>query len=188
MEFKTKLSGSLLFIGSTQFILCIILSEALYPGYNTSTQAISILGVGPSAILFNSSIILMGIMGLIGVYFFHQVYISNLFSILLGLAYIGAIGAGIFTATLATADLHVIFSYMAFVFGGITAIMSYKQQEKPMSYFSVILGSFSLLALLFFTSGNFLGLGLGGIERMAAYPILLWLVGFASQLLSKSER
>lgn len=188
MEFKIKLSGSLLFIGSTQFILGIILSEALYPGYNTSTQTISSLGVGPSAIIFNSSILLMGVLGLIGVYFLHQVYKFNLFSILLGLAYIGAIGVGIFTEALTTFDLHVIFSFMAYVFGGIAAIISYKQQKQPMSIFSVILGAVSLLAIIILASGNNLGLGLGGIERIVAYPLLLWLVGFGSQLLSKNEK
>lgn len=188
MEFKIKLSGSLLLIGSTQFILGIILSEALYPGYNTSTQTISSLGVGPSAIIFNSSIFLMGVLGLIGIYFFQQINKFNLFSILLGLAYVGAIGVGIFTEAPTTFDLHVIFSFMAYIFGGIAAITSYKQQKQPMSYFSVIIGVFSLVSIIILASGNNLGLGLGGIERMVAYPLLLWLVSFGSQLLSKSER
>ena len=188
MEYnKTKMSGSLIFIGSIQFILSIILSEALYPGYSTSNQTISSLGVGPSAIIFNSSILLLGIMGLIGVYFYHQVYKFTYFSILLALAYIGAIGVGIFTEAPSTFSLHVIFSFMAYVFGGIAAIASYKQQKQPMSTFSVILGTFSLIAIIILASGNYLGLGIGGIERMVAYPLLLWLVGFGSQLIIKNE-
>lgn len=183
---KAKISGSLLFIGSIQFILSVILSEVLYPDYNASNQTISSLGVGPSAVVFNSSILLLGIMGLTGVYFYQQVYKLNLFSILLGLAYIGAIGVGIFTEAPSTFSLHVIFSFMAYVFGGIAAIASYKQQKQPMATFSVILGTFSLLAIIILASGNYLGLGLGGIERMVAYPLLLWLVGFGSQLMSKN--
>ena len=188
MEYnKTQISGSLLFIGSTQFILSVILSEVLYPGYNASSQTISSLGVGPSAVVFNSSILLLGIMGLIGVYFYHQVYKLNLFSILLGLAYIGAIGVGIFTEAPSTFSLHVIFSFMAYVFGGIAAIASYKQQKQPMSTFSLILGALSLSAIIVLASGNYLGLGLGGIERMVAYPLLLWLVSLGSQLITKNE-
>ena len=185
---KAKISGSLQFIGSTQFILGIILSEILYPGYNASLQTISSLGVGPSAVVFNTSILLLGVLGLTGMYFFHQVYNSNLFSILLGLAYVGAIGVGLFTEDPATFNLHVIFSFIAYVFGGIAAITSYKQQKQPMSHFSVILGAFSLVAIVLLASGNYLGLGLGGIERMVAYPLLLWLVGFGSQLISKNEK
>ena len=185
---KAKISGSLLFIGGTQFILGIILSETLYPGYNTSLQTISSLGVGPSAVVFNTSILLLGIMGLIGVFFYHQIYKLNLFSALLGLAYIGAIGVGIFTEAPSTFSLHVIFSFMAYVFGGLAAIASYEQQKQPMSHFSVILGAFSLMAIIILASGNNLGLGLGGIERMVAYPLLLWLVGYGSQLISKNEK
>lgn len=185
---KAKIAGSLLFIGSTQFILGIILSETLYPGYNTSLQTISSLGVGPSAAIFNISILLLGVLGLIGVYFYHQVYKLNLFSILLGLAYSGAIGVGLFTEASATFNLHVIFSFMTYVFGGMAAIVSYKQQKHPMSTFSMILGAFSLLAIIILASGNYLGLGLGGMERMVAYPLLLWLVGFGSQIISKNEK
>ena len=51
MEYnKTKMPGSLLFIGSIQFILSVILSEVLYSGYNASSQTISSLGVGPFAV------------------------------------------------------------------------------------------------------------------------------------------
>ena len=57
-----------------------------------------------------------------------------------------------------------------------------------MSHFSVILGAFSLMAIVILASGNNLGLGLGGIERMVAYPLLLWLVGYGSQLISKNEK
>jgi hypothetical membrane protein len=185
---KTQISGSLLFIGSIQFILSLILSEVLYPDYNASSQTISSLGVGPSAVIFNSSILLLGTMGLIGVYVYYQVYKLNLFSILLGLAYIGAIGVGIFTEAPSTFSFHVIFSFMAYVFGGISAIASYKLQKQPMSTFSLILGTLSLSAIIVLGSGNYLGLGLGGIERMVAYPLLLWLVGFGSQLITKSER
>lgn len=188
MEYnKTTIAGSLLFIGSIQFILSLILSEVLYPSYSASSQTISSLGVGPSAIVFNSSILLLGIMGLIGVYFHHQVYKLNLFSILLGLAYIGAIGVGIFTESPSTFSLHVIFSFMAYLFGGLAAIASYKLQKQPMSTFSVFLGASSLLAIIILASGNYLGLGLGGIERMVAYPLLLWLVGLGSYLITKNE-
>ena len=51
-------------------------------------------------------------------------------------------------------------------------------RKPPLSYFSVFLGIVSLSALVLFASGTYLGLGKGGMERMVAYPALLWVVGF----------
>jgi hypothetical protein len=65
--------------------------------------------------------------------------------------------------------------------------MSYKLQKPPFSYFSVILGVVMLLALVLFASGTFLGLGKGGMERMIAYPALLWAIGFGGHLISYSS-
>jgi len=181
-----KVAGSLLFIGGVQFVLGIILSEALYPGYNTSTQTISSLGVGPSAIIFNLSVFSIGVLGLAGTYFVHRVFNSKLFTFLLGMTHIGAMGVGLFTEATSTFTAHSMFSVIAYVFGGISAIMSYKLQKQPLSSLSLILGIFSLLAMVFVASQTYLGLGLGGMERMVAYPLLLWEVGFGSHLIGYS--
>lgn len=90
------------------------------------------------------------------------------------------------TESATTFSLHVIFSFMAYVFGGLAAITSFKLQKQPMSTFSVILGAFLLLAIIILASGNYLSLGLGGIERMVAYPLLLWLIGLGSYLITKN--
>ncbi len=65
--------------------------------------------------------------------------------------------------------------------------MSYKLEKQPLSSLSIVLGVFSLLALVLVGSETYLGLGLGGMERMVAYPLLLWEVGFGSQLISYSS-
>ena len=181
-----QVAGSLLFVGGVQCILGIILSEALYSGYSTSTQAISSLGVGPSAIIFNSSVFFIGVLGLAGTYFVHRSFNSNLFTFLLGMTHIGAIGVGLFTEANSTFTIHSIFSVITYLFGGISATMSYKLQKQPLSNLSVILGVFSLLAMVLLASQTYLGLGLGGMERMVAYPLLLWEVGFGSHLISYS--
>jgi len=181
-----KVAGSLLFVGGVQCVLGIILAEALYPGYNASIQTISSLGVGPSALIFNSSVFLIGVLGLVGPYFIHRMFNSNLFTFLLGMTHIGAMGVGLFTEATSTFTIHSIFSLITYLFGGITAIMSHKLQKQPLSNLSVILGVFSLLAIALLASQTYLGLGLGGMERMVAYPLLLWEVGFGSHLLGYS--
>jgi hypothetical membrane protein len=184
---NAKIAGSLLFIGSVQCVLGIIISEALYPSYSTSNQTISSLGVGPSALIFNSSLFLIGALGVAGTYFVHQAFKFDPFTLNLGMTHIGAIGVGLFTMATSTFTIHSMFSIITYLFGGISAIMSYKLQKPPLSSLSIVLGIFSLLALVLVESKTYLGLGVGGMERMIAYPLLLWEVGFGSQLISYSS-
>ena len=180
-----KIAGSLLFISGVIGVLGIIVAEALYPGYSTSNNYISDLGVGPSALIINSSMIILGVLVCSGAYFIQRAFNFKLLTILAALAGIGAIGFGLFTED--AGILHGIFSSLVLFFGGLSAIASYKLQKAPASYFSVILGAMTLLALALFASQTYLGLGKGGMERIIVYPSLLWLVGFGGYLIGCSD-
>jgi hypothetical protein len=43
-------------------------------------------------------------------------------------------------------------------------------------------------ALVFFMAGVDLGLGVGGMERMIVYPILMWGAGFGGYLMIPPEK
>lgn len=180
-----RIAGSLLFFGGVLCVLGIIVAEALYPGYSTSENYISDLGVGPSSLIFNSSVFLLGIFAVIGAYFIQQAFDFRLFSIFAAIMGIGAMGVGLFTEDAGV--IHVIFSFITFMFAGLSAIISFKLQKPPFSYYSVMLGVAALLALVLFASGTFLGLGKGGMERMIAYPALLWAIGFGGHLMGYSN-
>lgn len=179
-----KLAGALLFVGSVQFLLGLIIAESLYPGYSVSENYISDLGVGSPALIFNSSVFLLGVTVVAGAYFIQHAFGFRLFSVLLTLTGIGAMGVGLFPETAGT--IHGVVSLITFLFGGLSAITSYKLLKPPLSYSAVPLGALSLVALALFGSGVYLGLGWGGMERMIAYPTLLWAVGFSGHLMSYS--
>ena len=170
-----KIAGFLLFIGSISGILGIITAEALYPGYSTSENYISDLGVGPSALVFNSSVFLLGVLVVCGAYFIQKALNSRFFSLLVIITGVGAIGVGVFTED--AGILHTIFSLITFLFGGLSAIASSKLEKSPLSYTSIVLGAMSLVALGLFAVGIYFGLGKGGMERLIAYPVLLWAAG-----------
>ncbi|MEM2386231.1 MAG: DUF998 domain-containing protein, partial [Candidatus Bathyarchaeia archaeon] len=107
---------------------------------------------------------------------------------------IGAMGVGVFPEN-SPFMLHTVFSLIAFLFGALSAIASYKIQKPPMSYFAVVLGLMALASLLLFAysevvvnmggapeTAYYLGLGKGGLERLIAYPVLLWAMGFGGYL------
>ena len=180
-----KAAGILLFIGSTQFILGMLTAEALYADYSVSLNYISDLGVGSTALIFNSSVFLLGIMVVAASFFIQRLFDFKLLSMFMFLTGIGAMGVGLFPENFGM--LHTVSSLFAFLFGSLSAIASFKLQKAPLSYLAIILGFLSLFSLVLFGSGVYLGLGKGGMERMIAYPTLLWAVGFGGYLIGSSE-
>jgi len=198
---RGKVAGVLFFIAVTQFVLGLTIAEALYPGYSLADNYISDLGIGPSAVVFNSSVFLLGLLLLIGTYFLRHISNFKTVNMLLLLMAIGAMGTGVFTKDFTLA--HGMVSSAAFFFAGLSAIASFKVLEKPFSLISIILGAMTLGALVLFsigmiTSGSltsniaydsnfYLGLGPGGMERMIVYPALMWLAGFSGHLVTQRE-
>jgi hypothetical membrane protein len=198
-----RIAGILFFVASAQFILGLVVAEALYPGYSVADNYISDLGVGPSSIVFNSSAFLLGLLSLIGAFFLPRTVDFRSLTVLLILMAIGAMGVGIFTSAFST-TIHGVMALMVFGFGGLSAIVSFKVSKPPLSAISVILGIITLGALTLFalglvTTGSlttsvppasewFLGIGPGGMECMIIYPALIWLTLFSSHLITLSEQ
>ena len=198
---KEKVAGTFFFIAATQFVLGLTLAETLYSGYSISGNYISDLGIGPSSIIFNSSVFLLGLLLLIGTYLLRHVPDFEIVNAMLLLMAIGAMGVGIFTKNYRTT--HGAVATTAFFFSGLSAITSSKVLKKPLSSLSIILGAITLAALALFSSGmimsgsltsdiaydsNFyLGLGPGGMEHMIVIPALMWLAMFSGHLATRQE-
>ena len=199
---REKLAGTLFFVAATQFVLCLTISEALYPGYSIFGNYISDLGVGPSSIVFNSSVFLLGLLLIAGVYLLRHNSNFQTLNIMLLLMGIGSMGVGIFTKDFTLA--HGAVSSTAFFFAGLSAIASFRVLTKPFSLISITLGAITLGALSLFSIGMvasgsvasdialdsifYLGLGPGGMERMIVYPALVWLNGLSGHMASQREQ
>ncbi len=177
-----KAAGALLFVGAAQFLTVLIVAEALSPSYSISGNFISDLGVGSTALLFNSSLVLLGLMAIMSGYLIQRALRNRLLAALLVVAGAGAAGAGLFPE--GSGSIHSLAQLVAFLFGGLSAIAAYRLEKPPLTYFSLAMGVLALVALVLRINGNFLGLGTGGIERLVAYPILLWAIGFGGHLMS----
>jgi len=195
-----KIAGALLFVGAVQFVFGLNIAEDLYPGYSVSANYVSDLGancnvtcniVQPTSTIFNSSVFILGLLVVVATFFIVRAYRTRLLSALLFLAGIGAMGVGIFTET--SLVMHWIVSLIAFLFGGLSALASYKIEEPPKRYLSMVLGILTLASLSLFISGRFLGagnfleLGPGGMERLIVYPVMLWAISLGSYMMHSPE-
>ena len=175
-----SLSGGLIFVGVAQYMLVIVITEALYPGYTVATNYLKDLGVGQTALLFNASTVVFGAFALIGSLLGRRTLGTPL-TITLAVTGACAVGVGLFPET--TGAPHSFFALVMLVFGAVSAILSYRVLRPLLSYFSVGLGIFALVALVLSLTHHDLGIGPGGMERMIAYPIFVWALGFGGSLI-----
>ncbi len=185
-------------VGATQFLLGLVVAEALYPEYNLADNYISDLGVGPSSAVFNTSVFLLGALVLAGVYSLRKSHGLGRVNAFLLLMAVSSMGVGIFTKDFAIA--HGVVSLAAFFFSALAAVASAKMFDMPFSLLCGILGAMTLGALALFSVGMvssgsitsteaidspyYLGLGPGGMERLIVYPGLMWLAAFGGHLLA----
>ncbi|MDP8023803.1 MAG: DUF998 domain-containing protein [Nitrososphaeria archaeon] len=182
-DIYSKYAGILAFLGTFQFIIMMIIAEAEYAGYSIRNNYISDLGVGSTAPIFNISIIIFGLFIAIASYMVYKGTNTKLFPSLMFIAGLGAFLVGVFPEY-SPYHIHTIVSFITFFFGSLAVISSFRLQKSLMSYISIVVGLFSLVSLFLYIFGITLGIGFGGLERMIAYPVLLWTLYFSGYLYS----
>jgi hypothetical membrane protein len=205
-----KVAGTLLFLAGAVVLMGIITAEALYPAaYSTASNTVSDLGgtlpseggvvLQPSATIFDATMVLSGIMIIAAAYGLHRAFGRLAVTIPTALLGIGVLGVGVFPGN---TGLHPVFALLAFIAGGVAAILSYKVSESPLRYIMAALGATALLMLvlgilgapqpdgmgLLGNEGPIAALGAGGLERWVAYPVVLWLTAFGGYLIGYSRR
>jgi beta-galactosidase len=189
IEVASTLAGLLLFLAGFLIFMGIITGEIYYPlEFNTRDNYISELAAAfppatitpqPSAIIFNLTMMVSGIMIIIAAFSIQITFRKLLSSIPLGLVGIGILGVGIFPGNVV--PWHGIFALIIFIAGGIGAITSFKIVASPIRYVFICLG---IIALVFLLGAKIFipTLGVGGAERWLFYPIVFWLTGLGAYL------
>ena len=196
-------------------ILSITIAEGLTPGYSVSNEAISGLGspifsgicndvpscvppIQPASAIFVFAKFLNGILWLWSGSilrsatghrrFALSISVVGIANILVGASclpfYLGGTSANVVAAAGA---VHVAGALTTFVLAPIAALSAYRFTRAPLRYFSLVLGAFSLAANFLWLTGNYFGMGYGGMERMVAYPLYLWAVGFGAAITGGPE-
>src|SRR2546421_8230796 len=179
-------AGLLLFVGIAQFaIIGLTVAESVSPGYSVSQNYISDLGVGPAALIFDPSIILVGVLVLATAWFLWRAVGDRILSIVVALGGAGAIAVGVFTEAFGV--VHEIVSLWTFIFIGLSAIFAARIVRPPFRYLSLVLGVLSLVALGLFIANADLGLGPVRMERMIVWPLLVCGTAFGGYLFGSSS-
>jgi len=190
--------GPLVWILSIEFFVVQLVVAAAWqsPSYSWRFHTISDLGsticgtiggrpvCSPLHILMNASLITLGLIIVVGSTLIYQEFRENPYTLfgfsLMGLGGIGAMLAGIFPEN-TVLQLHLLGAFLPFAFGNLSLLILGAALFKVPAFLRVTTlaaGSVALIALYFFIRQRYGGLGIGGTERLVAYPQIVWLVIF----------
>ncbi len=188
--------GPAIWILSVQyFIVQIIVGLSFKPSYSLRFNTISDLGNTVCGIysgrvvcsslhyLMNGSLILLGITMATGSLLIYQEFKKDLGTLVgfsfMALSGLGTILVGLFPEN-TISILHIIGASLPFIIGNIALILMslFLQISRKFRIYTFLSGSLALIFLILFETQNYLSLGIGGVERIVAYPQTLWLIIF----------
>jgi len=198
---RRTLAGLLLTVTGIGIVMSTITNEALYPSeraYSTYANTISDLGgtlppgsymVQPNRAIFIVTMAIAGALVLVTTFLLRGTIRRRRVLVALGAMGIGLVGIAIFPGNVA--GWHPLFSLIAFVGGSVATITSRKVLDPPASYVAVALGVIALVATVlgieaFAETWPQTAIGIGGVERWIAYPVLLWMVLFGTAMMGKT--
>jgi hypothetical membrane protein len=131
----------------------------------------------------NASFIIFGLTMVIGAaLIYHEFKRSRATRI--GFSFMAAAGVGTLLVGLfpenTVSGLHILGAALPFFIGNVGMVILGRSLELPKAFkiYTIFSGLFALIALAFLLTGHYLGLDIGGMERLTAYPQTIWLIVF----------
>ena len=210
---STVRAGALAWVIAVQFFVTqVVVATAWSRPFSLTSDYISDLGntacgaypagsthlvCSPWHLAMNTSFMVLGITMVVGALLtrdaFPRGWVRTLAMGLFTLAGAGVFVVGVYPETTENAR-HVLGAGLNFVAGNIAMIVyGLALAQRPgvqvaRVRVSLVTGTLGMLATLLFVSGHFLGIGLGGMERVAAYPMTVWQIVMGVALLRDGQR
>lgn len=193
---RHPLIGPIFWLLSIQYFLTqFIVAAGWKTPYSLATNAISDLGntacghyadrfvCSPLHNWMNASFIVLGITMFIGSFFITSEFRRNRYSRIgfrfMALAGLGTILVGIFPENTVSV-MHFIGAALPFFLGNLAlVIFSFSLDLPPLfRMYTRLSGAIGGIAFILFFLDHYLGLGLGGMERLVSFPQTIWLIAF----------
>ncbi|MEU1711014.1 DUF998 domain-containing protein [Streptomyces sp. NPDC005706] len=199
---KTRIGYAAWVAGVAQFFVAHVIAELAWARpYSWAGNNISDLGnahcamqsepepryiCSPEHGLMNASFITLGTLLAVGVFFTGAVWRRGA-SALVTRWLLACAGMGFVLAGLAPADVHenqhVLGALLIMAMGNIGLVLAgiglADDVPAPLRWATSLLGVAAITAFGLFLSHRYLGLGMGGMERVAAFPLLVWALAAA---------
>jgi hypothetical membrane protein len=201
---RYPLAAPILWLSSVQYFVVQAVAAGAWrqPRYSWRLNAISDLGAtscgqfdgryvcSPAHDAMNVSLIALGLgMALGSVLFLHELGHSRTGFLLMAVAGLGAMLVGLFPED-TVYWAHVTGADLAFLVGNLALIAFGFSRGFPrwLRWYALGSGLVALAALYLFLAHHRFFMGLGGMERVVAYPQTIWLIVFGAYMSNPSNR
>ena len=203
---RYPLIGPLIWILCIQYyIVQIVVAKAWLIHYSLLHNPISDLGntacglysgrfvCSPLHGLMNASFIMLGITMAVGSLLIYQEFKESIASLVgfcfMSIAGFGTLVVGLFPEN-TFSSVHLAGAILPFFIGNVALIVLSFGLRIPNLFkaYTFLSGGIPLAALIFLITNHYLGLGVGGIERLTTYPQTTWLIIFGIYISSNHIR
>ncbi len=200
----TRYVGPVLWLSSIQYYVAQLFVAAFWPadrGYDWAAQTISDLGNTACAMygggfvcsplhgIMNASFIVLGVTMVVGAFILRRELGSDWWGKLgfgsMILAGFGTLVVGLFPEN-TIGLLHTLGATLPFVFGNVGMVIlgvALAKMPRWLRGYTVVSGVVGLGALALFVAQAYAGIGIGGMERLVAYPQSIWMMVFGGHVL-----
>ena len=190
---RVHVAGALLLLAGIIFFLGMNIAMSTYPNFSVSGNWVADLGATgeqPASTFYAATKLSVGVLAIASSYLLWPVAKPRRPILFLGIA-----GIAIFGSIQNIYMVQDLSSLVAFLFGALAAIDSYRIVRRPLGYFFVALGAIALIAIFIIVSVNagiaapslWMSLGKGGWEWMVLYSDFLWVIVFGTTLMTSRE-
>jgi hypothetical membrane protein len=202
-------AGAILWVLNLQYFIVQAIVAAAWTkgnGYSWAHNTISDLGntqcgeygarivCSPVHLAMNISFVVLGITISVGAILLGRelkpAFLGRLGFGCLAISGVGAALVGLFPEN-SVSVLHITGAALSFLIGnaGIILIgLSLRQLPKTLRTYTIFSGVIALIALVLFLQKTYLGLGIGGMERVVSYPQTVWMIVFGAYWLRHSPQ
>lgn len=189
--------GPAFWITTLQFYLVqLYVARRFIPEYSWAENTISDLGAtacgfiagrtvcSPDHVYMNISLVMLGVTMALGSAFIYEGFIRRSFWTALGFTFLVMAGIGTVMVGLFPENeyplTHAIGAALPFLIGNFGLLILGLSLEVPrfLRAFTIFCGIVSLEALAFLAAKQYLGIGIGGMERLVSYPQTTWFIIF----------
>jgi hypothetical membrane protein len=141
----------------------------------------------------NTSFVVLGITMIVGGLLIYQEFQKTAESLIgfsaMMLAGFGTLLVGLYPEN-SIGPVHQLGALLPFLIGNAGMVILGQRLDIPrwLRYYTTTSGSISLLALVFFSFHVYIGIGIGGMERIVAHPQTIWLIVFGAYISSNHIR
>jgi hypothetical membrane protein len=206
---STRLGGAALLVGAVQFVVAMAVTQIGWTTpYSLTTNYISDLGAAhcgywtgvdpryicsPWHAVFDSSIVILGLLSIIAAYLIRDALRSGWFPalglVLFALSGAGAIGVGLSPEDV-NLQVHTASALLSFAAGNTALLVLGAAMWRAAPWgpgfgaVGLILGAVGWVALTVFATGHWGPVGPGGWERLIVAPVLMWAAVVGVRLLA----